>query len=86
MFPQIDSHVKRLDEDLIQFAEDLKQGTVSVNLPVVDNICCNYKSIMSHFLTASKIPTNAIFPFMNPMEAIKNLTEFNFGIVLSHLS
>lgn len=25
---QIDSHVKRLDEDLNHFAEDLKQGTV----------------------------------------------------------
>jgi hypothetical protein len=25
---QIDSHVKRLDEDLNNFAEDLKQGTI----------------------------------------------------------
>lgn len=28
IFIQIDSHVKRLDEDLTNFAEDLKQGMV----------------------------------------------------------
>lgn len=29
-FIQIDSHVKRLDEDLTYFAEDLKQGKMTI--------------------------------------------------------
>lgn len=49
-FPQIDSHLKRLDEDLTHFAEDLKQGTlVGVNLcSSFDKMCCNYEEIIDH--------------------------------------
>lgn len=41
---QIDSHVKRLDEDLNHFAEDLKQGTVVCeSLPFSNRVYCQFE-------------------------------------------
>lgn len=41
---QIDSHVKRLDEDLNHFAEDLKQGTVVCeSLPFFNRVYFQFK-------------------------------------------
>lgn len=43
---QIDSHVKRLDEDLNHFAEDLKQGTiVCESLPFSNRVYFQLKGL-----------------------------------------
>lgn len=41
IFLQIDSHIKRLDEDLTSFADDLKQGSENSSKCQIQSLSCN---------------------------------------------
>lgn len=58
IFSQIDSHIKRLDEDLTSFAEDLKQG--SENSSLVSNTITLLQLILNFTGISDKLPRKTI--------------------------
>lgn len=58
IFSQIDSHIKRLDEDLTSFAEDLKQG--SENSSRVSNTITLLQLILNFTGISDKLPHKTI--------------------------